>query len=90
VTILASILIIAALLALIDAFSLVLRKSLRSVSASAPPSRATNSTCGPVDKRPRAFGALPSLSDPVGALGNPAPDADLSSNADSEREIYGE
>lgn len=36
------------------------------------------------------FGALSTLSDPVGPLGNPAPEAELSSNADSEHQIYGE
>jgi hypothetical protein len=40
--------------------------------------------------RPPAYGSLPTLADPVGPLGNPAPDADLGPGPGSSRDIYGE
>jgi hypothetical protein len=89
VTILVTIIVFAGLLTVIGAVIFVLGQALRGVTGQG---RRTPPTITPrqVANRPVPFGALPSLSDPVGPLGNLAPGADLSSNADSEREIYGE
>ena len=88
-TILVTILLLAGLLAAIGAVIFVLGQAFRGLTGQGRRT-ATTTTRRQVASKPVPFGALPSLSDPVGPLGNPAPGADLSSNADSEREIYGE
>ena len=88
-TIAVTILLIAAVLTVLSATIFIFAKALRRFSGDgrtvAPTTASRSRAC-----EPPPFGALPTLSDPVGPLGNPAPDADLSSNADSAREIYGE
>jgi hypothetical protein len=84
-----SILLVAAVLTVIGALLFVIATSLRRISGARRPLPPAAPVRMPRDDPP-PFGALPTLSDPVGPLGNPAPGADLSSNADSEREIYGE
>lgn len=88
-TIVASILIGAAVLTIIGAVLFGIGQTFRRLSTprSAPGASPRPRATG---RAARPFGGLPTLSDPVGPLGNPALDADLSSNAESEREIYGE
>ena len=88
-TVVVSILLFAAMFTVIGAVVFVIRESLRRVPAGGGrPARPT--TRGRAVAQAPLFGSLPTLSDPVGPLGNPAPGADLSSDATSEREIYGE
>ena len=89
-TILVSILIFAAVVTVIGAIIFVMGESLRSVTTRGRATAASATHRETAAATPPPFGGLPTLNDPVGPLGNLAPDADLSSNADSEREIYGE
>jgi hypothetical protein len=43
----------------------------------------------PGEPGPAPFGSLPTLAEPVGQLGRPAPDADITSNASEPNDIYG-
>ena len=88
-TIAVAVLVVAGVLTVFAATIFVVARSLRRISAPVGTGKPRTTSRTPA-AGPPPFGALPTLNDPVGPLGNPALDADLSSNAESAREIYGE
>jgi len=88
--IIVSVLVVCTLLAIIYAVGHTARRMYRAATTTAPSHRRLR--LPPDDSRiPQvpSFGGLPDLG-PIGALGQLAPDADISSTATNEHDLYGE
>jgi hypothetical protein len=82
-----SVLVIAAMVTVFMCSLVLVRRLLRWARAQGR----SASSGRPVDRTgtPIAFGTLPSLCEPVGPLGSPAPDAEISTDATNASDIYG-